>query len=206
METRVDFTAAAATLAQGDRDLAAIIARVGPCTLGREPKTTDLLHELAIAILHQQLSRRAALSIQQRFLALYEGGATLTPSNLLATAEDELRAVGISRPKIRYLRDAASKIAAGLPSVTELAALSDGEIVQILTAIAGIGRWSAEMLLIFRLYRPNVWPSSDLGIRRAVSRLLGRDKVDSPQEVEGVGDRWQPYRTVAAWYLWRSLE
>ncbi len=206
MAATVDFTAATAALAERDRALAGIIQQVGPCTLGQTAKTTDLLHELAVAIIHQQLSRRAAASIQRKFLALYNDGADLTAAQLLATPDETLRAAGISRPKLRYLRDLANKVDAGLPSLTELAALPDEEIVQCLTAIAGIGRWSVEMLLIFRLYRPDVWPSGDLGIRNAVGRLTDSAEPPKPKAVARYGQRWQPYRTVAAWYLWRSLE
>ncbi len=201
-----DFTAAAAALAQQDRALGAIIERVGPCTLGQTAKTTELLQELAIAIIHQQLSQRAAASIQGRFLALYGNGQDLTPAALLATPAETLRAAGLSRPKVHYLQGLARQIEAGLPSLAELATWEDAAILETLTAIAGIGRWTVEMLLIFRLYRPNVWPSQDLGIRKAVGRLLGCESGATPQAVAAVGERWQPTRTVAAWYLWRSLE
>ncbi|NJO19586.1 MAG: DNA-3-methyladenine glycosylase 2 family protein, partial [Spirulinaceae cyanobacterium RM2_2_10] len=178
-----DFTAATTALAASDPAIAPIIAQIGPCTLGQQAKNTDLLHELAVAIIHQQISRRSAASTQAKFLALYDGGATLTAPRLLATPDETLRAAGLSRVKIRYLRDLATKIAAGLPSLTELARLEDEEIIKILTAIIGIGRWSVQMLLIFRLYRPDVWPSNDLAIRSAVGRFLTSEELPKPKVV-----------------------
>jgi DNA-3-methyladenine glycosylase II len=193
-----------AALKAADPILGQLIDRVGDCTLGIEPRSGDLLYTLCESILHQQLSTKVAKIIHQRFIGLYPAG--LTPELLLGTSEEDLRSVGLSRPKIRYLQDLAAHVAQGLPTLEELDKLDDETIISTLTPIKGIGRWTVEMLLIFRLGRLDVWPVDDLGIRTGAQRLYGWQEVPDRKALLKQGERWRPYRTIAAWYLWRSLE
>lgn len=197
------FTEAIAHLQQVDANMAALIAQIGPCKL--EPREGTLLDSLTRAIASQQLSTQAAAAIHGRFLTLYPDGPP-TAAQLLATEDDTLRSVGLSRPKIRYLKDLAQHIEAGLPELEALAQLSDGEIIKILTQVKGIGQWTVEMLLIFRLQRPNVLPVDDLGIRKAMQRLFELDELPKRTAMIELARPWEPYRTVACWYLWRSLD
>lgn len=184
-------------------NLAELIKQVGPCTL--EPRTGSLLDSLTRAIASQQLSTKAAATIHGRFLALYPDGPP-SAAQLLATEDDRLRQVGLSRPKIRYLKDLAQHIEAGLPDLDRLAAQSDQEIIQTLTQIKGIGPWTVQMLLIFRLQRPDVLPVDDLGIRKAMQRLFQLDDLPKKDRMIDLAKPWEPYRSIACWYLWRSLE
>jgi DNA-3-methyladenine glycosylase II len=195
---------AIAALKAADPILAQLIDRVGDCTLGDEPRSGDLLHTLCESILHQQLSTKVAKIIHQRFLGLYPAG--LTAELLLGTSEEDLRSVGLSRPKIRYLHDLAAHVQQGLPSLEELDELDDEAIIRTLLPIKGIGRWSVEMLLIFRLGRLDVWPVDDLGIRTGAQRLYGWAALPDRKTLLPIGEPWRPYRSLATWYLWRSLE
>ncbi len=197
------FAAAIAHLTQADAKLAALIAQVGPCRL--KPREGTLLDSLTRAIASQQLSTKAAATIHGRFLALYPEGPP-TAAQLLATEDDTLRNVGLSRPKIRYLKDLATHLEAGLPELEALAKLSDEEIIKILTQVKGIGQWTVEMLLIFRLQRPNVLPIDDLGIRKGFQRLFELDDLPKKTTMVELAKPWEPYRSLACWYLWRSLE
>lgn len=198
----MDYSAAVAFLKQADPRLAGVIERVGPCQL--QPEDGDLLHCLAKIILYQQLSGKAAASIHRKFMALYPGQAL--PADILNTPDDVLRSVGISRPKAMYLKDLARRMQEGLPTLEDLANLEEEDIVEQLTAIKGIGRWSVQMLLIFRLGRLDVLPVDDLGVRSAIYRLYRLESLPSRKTVAALGRPWQPYRSIAAWYLWRSLE
>ena len=197
------FAIAIAHLQQADAKLADLIDQVGPCTL--EPRTGTLLDSLTRAIASQQLSTKAAATIHGRFLALYPD-APPTAAQLLDTDDNTLRSVGLSRPKIRYLKDLAQHIEAGLPELEALAQLSDEEIIKILTQVKGIGQWTVEMLLIFRLQRPNVLPVDDLGIRKGFQRLFDLAALPKKAEMVELAKPWEPYRSIACWYLWRSLE
>lgn len=194
---------AVAHLRQADPLLAALMASIGPCTL--RPQSGSLLDSLTRAIASQQLSTRAAATIHRRFLALYPAGPP-SAAQLLATEDEQLRSVGLSRPKIRYLKDLAQRIEAGLPDLEALAGESDEAIVQTLLPIKGVGRWTVEMLLIFRLLRLDVLPVDDLGIAKGMQRLFDLEERPDRQQIAQLALPWRPYRSVACWYLWRSLE
>ncbi|MEO1591747.1 MAG: DNA-3-methyladenine glycosylase [Cyanobacteria bacterium J06632_22] len=191
-------------LSSRDPALARLIAEVGPCRLNEGQQTGDLLYCLTRTIIHQQLSIKAAASIHRRFIHLFDGQPP-TPSQLLSTTDAQLRAVGLSRSKVRYVRDLAEKLP-HLPSLDALTAMSNDEIVARLTTVKGIGRWSVQMLLIFRLHRWDVWPNEDLGIQNGLQRLYGLDVRPDKKQTDSLGNPWQPYRSIAAWYLWRSLD
>ena len=194
------------TLKQADPILAALIEQVGDCTLGQGERQGDLLFCLCESILYQQLSGKAAAAIHRRFLALYPEQTFPTAADLLNTPEDDLRGAGISRPKIVYLKDLAQKTLDGLPTIAELETMDDEAIVQALLPIKGVGRWTVQMLLIFRLQRWDILPVDDLGIRAGIRRAYGLTELPDKKTVERLGQAWQPYRTIASWYLWRSLD
>ncbi len=194
---------AVAHLKASDPTLAALIDRTGPCTLVQAPRSGDLLAVLAESIIHQQLSTKVAQIIHQRFLALFPEG--LTAQSLLETPEETLRSVGLSRQKISYLQSLSQHSSVGLPSLEALAHLDDEAIIQTLTPIRGIGRWTVQMLLIFRLLRPDVLPVDDLGIRTAMQRLYGLAELPKAKAMTAIAAPWQPWRTLACWYLWQSL-
>ena len=177
---------------------------MGPCQLQASQQTGDLLACLTRTIIHQQLSIKAAATIHRRFLDLFEEPSP-RPQQILALTDEQLRSAGLSRPKVRYVRDLAEKIDQ-LPSLEALAALDDDDIVTQLTQVKGIGRWSVQMLLIFRLHRWDVWPNEDLGIQNGLKRLYQLDERPDKRQTAALGDSWRPYRSVAAWYLWRSLD
>lgn len=184
-----------------DSRLAAIIDAIGPCRLTLEP---NLFFALVDAIVSQQISIKAAASILARIQALYTPAPFPTPELLAATPEETLRAAGCSRAKALYLKDLAGRLVAGTLDLERLPALPDEEIIQQLTAVKGIGRWTAEMLLIFSLGRPDVWPVDDLGIVTAVQGLYDLPARPTKRELLARGEPWRPYRTIASWYLWQS--
>lgn len=189
-------------LKSADPVLGRIIREIGPYRIEYSPPNYQTL---AKAIVLQQLSGKVAATIFRRLLAV-AGDGELTPERLLALDPRELRPLGLSRQKIAYLREAAERVLARQLNFAELARLPDEEVVRRLTAIRGIGLWTAQMFLIFALRRPDVMPSQDLGIRAAVRRAYGFARLPAPREVEALAERWKPYRSVASWYLWRSLE
>ncbi|HEX2053707.1 MAG TPA: methylated-DNA--[protein]-cysteine S-methyltransferase [Actinomycetota bacterium] len=203
-----DFDRAAAVrhLVAADPELGRLIEAVGPFTmeLGTTP---SIFVALARAITYQQLSGKAAETIYGRMCALFarpEAGPTA--GELLRLTDDQLRGAGVSRPKIRSLRDLAERQLRGeIPTLAEARLLPDEELVERLTRVRGIGRWTVEMLLMFRLGRPDVLPAADLGIRKGFARVFGGE-LPLPAEVEERGERWRPYRTVASWYLWRAVD
>jgi len=162
---------------------------------------------LAESIAYQQLSGRAAAAIWSRVRALYPKGKRLDPQKILATPDDTFRAAGLSRAKIAALKDLAAKTIDGtVPSARALSQMSDDEIVARLITVRGIGRWTVEMLLLFDLGRPDVWPVHDYGVRKGFAKTFGRRKLPTPKELMKFGERWRPYRSVAAWYFWRALD
>lgn len=191
-------------LKAADPTLARVIARVGPCRLTRKPE--DAFAALLEAITHQQLATKVARTIHGRVVALFDGAPT--PAALLALSDAALRGAGLSAAKARAARDLAEKCRAGVvPPRRALETLSDEEIVARLTEVRGVGVWTAQMLLIFRLGRPDVMPSADFGIRKAFGRLYRKSgRLPPPSAVDAHARRWAPYRTVASWYLWRSLD
>jgi DNA-3-methyladenine glycosylase II len=193
-------------LKQSDRVLGQLIEQIGPCLLDSSQQNGDLFSSLSRAILHQQLSTKAAAAIHRRFLQLYPNQPFPTALDILNTPEAVLRQVGVSRPKIIYLKDLATKVLSGLPTLEELEAMDDESIIRTLIPVKGIGRWTVQMLLIFRMNRFDVLPVDDLGLRAGIKKVYFLDELPSKQTVERLGQGWKPYCTIASWYLWRSLE
>jgi 3-methyladenine DNA glycosylase/8-oxoguanine DNA glycosylase len=148
---------------------------------------------------------KAAETIFNRLCDLCPPDRQPTPERLLALSEDEIRAVGYSRPKAGFLKDLASRVVDGRLDLHGLGDRSDEEVLQALTAVKGIGRWTAEVFLVFRLGRPDVLPADDLGLLTATQRAYGLRKRPTPDRLRKLGEAWRPYRSVAAWYLWASL-
>ena len=196
-------TEAVAHLQQADPVLGHIIVRCGPCTL--QPRSLEPLVMLCRSIVYQQLSGKAASTIMMRFLGLYDP-APLTPEALLGTTEDTLRGIGLSRQKITYLKDLATKVQDGALQLAMLPMHSDAEVLHQLMGVKGIGRWTAEMFLIFALGRLDVFPVDDLGIRKAMQRAYGYKRLPASVTMHRHARKWIPYRTIATWYLWRSLD
>lgn len=192
-------------LQQADPVLGQAIERIGLCRLDEAAQQGDLFSALSRAIIHQQISTKAAAAIYNRFLLLYPHQPP-TAQDILYTPDEILRQAGLSRPKVAYLKDLAQKVVDGLPTLVELETIDDEAIVQILTQVKGIGRWTVQMLLIFRLQRQDVLPVDDLGVRAGIRKIYGLPELPHRQLVASLGQKWQPYRSVAAWYLWRSLE
>jgi DNA-3-methyladenine glycosylase II len=162
---------------------------------------------LAESIAYQQLSGKAAATIFGRVRALYPKRKWLNPEQLLATPDETLRAAGLSRAKTAALKDLAAKTIDGtVPAGRALIGMSDDEIITRLTAVRGIGRWTVEMLLLFDLGRPDVWPVDDYGVRKGFAKTFGRRKLPTPKQLMKFGEKWRPYRSVAAWYFWRALD
>ena len=191
-------------LKKADPVMAEVIARVGKCSL--EPRA-DGTHFDAVmrAIIFQQLSGQAAGTIHRRFQTLY-GGRDPSPKELLRTPDAKLRAVGLSGQKTRYLKDLATRVQSGECPIDSLDALSDEEIIAALTSVKGVGRWTAQMFLMFRLGRPDVLPDLDLGIQKGIKLAYNLRKHPAPKRVLKIGVKWAPYRTIASWYLWRILD
>jgi len=162
---------------------------------------------LAESIAYQQLSGKAAATIFGRVRALYPKRKRLDPEQLLATPDETLRAAGLSRAKTAALKDLAAKTIDGtVPSSRALLRMSDDEIIARLTQVRGIGRWTVEMLLLFDLGRPDVWPVDDYGVRKGFAKTFARRKLPTPKQLMKIGEKWRPYRSVAAWYFWRALD
>jgi len=198
---RTSFAAAAAEIARRDKVMAGLMKRTGAFRLPRP--TADHFAALAESILYQQLAGAAAAAIHGRFVALFNGD--LSPKAVLALRPARLRAVGLSGNKTASIRDLARKVASGTIPLDRISALSDEEIVARLSVVRGIGRWTAEMFLIFQLRRLDVWPVSDYGVRKGYSLAYGLRNLLTPKELQGKGERFRPYRTVAAWYCWRAV-
>lgn len=188
-----------------DPVLAAIIKQHGACGLGAVRDRFDHFEMLVRAIVFQQLSTKAATTIHQRLIECMPGG-TPTPPALEALTEAQLRAAGISRQKAGYLRDLCTKVGSGTVPLDAVDGMTDEEVITALTQVKGIGRWTAEMFLIFRLQRPDVLPLNDLGIVNAIHKAYRLRKKPTPERIRRIGEPWRPYRSVASWYLWRSLE
>ena len=195
---------ALAHLRKTDERIARVIEQVGACRFTRRVEGTHF-DALLRAIVYQQLSGKAASTILGRVLALY-GGRYPSAAELLATPEDQLRGAGLSRQKLGYMRDLAKHVHEGSLPIDQIDELDDDRIIESLTAVKGIGRWSAQMFLMFRLGRPDVLPELDLGIRKGLQRAYRMRKLPTPQRVKAIGARCSPYATYACWYLWRSLD
>lgn len=203
MVTPADYSRARRLLLRRDPILAALIREHGPCGLAAAQRA-DHFSALVRAIVFQQLSTKAASTIYSRMIGLLPHGE-LTSSGLAAVSDEQLRAAGISRQKAGYLRDLCHKVSAGVVPLDALEGMDDEQVIATLTTIKGIGRWSAEMFLMFRLHRPDVLPVGDLGIVNAVKKVYGLRKKPTPDRLRRMGEAWKPYRSVASWYLWRSL-
>ena len=202
-----DPRVAVAHVRASDAALARVIDAVGPFRMSLR-RTPSLFGALAEAIVYQQLHGRAAATIFARLCALFPRGAEgLTAERLLRASDEQLRGAGLSRAKLLSLRDLARRVADGeLPTLAEARRLEDDAIVERLTRVRGIGRWTVEMLLIFRLGRPDVLPVDDYGIRKGFAVACRKRELPAPRDVAKRGVRWKPYRTVASWYLWRAAE
>jgi DNA-3-methyladenine glycosylase II len=191
-------------LSERDPVLRDIIARCGRCGLAGSQRE-DPFTALVEAIVWQQLSGKAAATIYGRLLARLPGGGP-TPAALARLDEVEMRAAGLSRAKCAYIRDLATRVLEGSVDLHALDALDDEAVIAELTRVKGIGRWTAEMFLMFRLHRPDVFPMDDLGIVNAIVRAYRLRKTPSRARLQKLAERWRPYRSVASWYLWASLD
>ncbi len=188
-------------LKRSDPVMAGIIKEVGPFQIRVSRRR---FQALARAIMFQQLAGSAATAIYGRVVALFPGRSFPTPAQLLARPDEDLRKAGLSRQKIVYLRDLAQHVANKSLNFHRFSRMSDDEIIADLTRVKGIGRWTAEMFLMFNLGRPDVLALDDLGLRSAARQLYGLANLPSKRELEELGERWRPFRTVASWYLWQS--
>ena len=211
---------AVAHLKKSDPVMRAIIESVGPCRMEFGPPE---FHSLAEAIVYQQLNGKAAVTIFKRFAAL--AGEPLTPEGILKLKDEQMRSVGLSKQKSAYLKDLAAKTHAGLLDFSRLSELPDEEVIDHLIQVKGIGVWTAHMFLMFSLRRPNVLPTGDYGVQvamfkhyldvRRAKAASGKSakksrkrkiKLPKPAEMEKIAKSWEPYRSIACWYLWRSLD
>lgn len=199
----IDYSRARRLLARRDPILRDLMRRHGPCGLA-ESQHTDPFAALVHAIISQQLSTKAAATIAGRVEALL--GGALTPVSAARVTDVQLREAGLSGQKVSYLRDLCARISSGSLPLDALDRMTDDQVIEALTEVKGIGRWTAEMFLMFRLHRPDVLPVGDLGIVKAVQRAYRLRTLPSPARLQRLGETWRPYRSVACWYLWASLE
>jgi DNA-3-methyladenine glycosylase II len=193
-------------LGKTDPRLAELIARARRFEQATKPLVRPF-DALAESIVYQQLSGKAAATIWGRVKAIYPRRKWLDPKLVLATSDETFRAAGLSGSKTRALKDLASKTLDGtVPSGRALVKMSDEEIITRLTTVRGIGRWTAEMLLLFDLGRLDVWPTTDYGVRKGFAKTFRRRKLPTPKQLLRLGEKFRPYRSVAAWYFWRALE
>jgi len=201
--TPLDYTRARRLLRR-DPIMAALMREHGACGLA-DALRVDHLSALARALVFQQLSTKAASTIHSRLIALLPE-STVTGPALAGVTDEQFRSAGISRQKALYLRDLAGRVNSGALQLADLEQLDDESVIAALTTVKGIGRWTAEMFLMFRLHRPDVLPVGDLGIVTAVQKAYGLRKRPTPDRLRQLGDAWKPYRSIACWYLWRSLD
>jgi len=197
-----DYARARRHLSRRDPVIRDLIRAHGQCGLA-DAQHGDPFGALMKAIVSQQLSTKAADTIFKRLIALFDG--IPTPPALDVLTDAQLRGVGLSGQKLRYMRDLGMKVQDGSLPLQALDAMTDEDVVVALTQVKGIGRWTAEMFLMFRLHRPDVLPVDDLGIVKAVQKAYGLRKTPSADRLNKIGEAWRPYRSVACWYLWRSL-
>lgn len=188
--------------ASTDSVLAEVVRQVGPCTL--KPRR-DRFRLLVGSIISQQISTAAARTIRTRFESNLKP-AKVSPEVVAELSVEQLREAGLSRQKATYILDLATKCRDGTVQLSRLGRLADEQIIEELTQVKGIGRWSAQMFLIFGLRRLDVFPHDDLGVRTAIRRLYGFDALPTKEETQGIGRRWQPYASIGTWYCWRYLE
>lgn len=198
--------AATEHLSNADPVLGDLIARVGACGLEPDPRRTPF-QALVRAVAHQQLNGRAAATILSRFIALFPHGRFPTAREVADLEAARILGAGFSRAKTSYLKDIAHMTLEGVvPGRGQIKRMSDDEIIERLTQIKGVGRWTVEMLLIFTLGRPDVLPADDFGIRTGFRLTYRKRSLPAPKQILQHGERWRPYRSVASWYLWRSVD
>jgi len=200
--TAADLRRAERSLSRRDPVLRGVIREVGPTTID-EYWRRDAFAALLQTMISQQISIHAAAAIHRRFKALY-GGRSPSARRLLATSDDDLRAAGLSRPKVAYMRDLAERVSSRRLVASRLESMSDEEAIAALTAVKGIGIWTAEVFLIFRLGRLDVIPGDDLGLLEGVRQLYGLAQRPTPDELREFAERWRPYRSVASWFVWQG--
>lgn len=188
-------------LSNADPILRAIIERIGPYKIEYGPPE---FHSLAEAIVYQQLNGKAAVTIFNRFADL--AGKPITPQGILKLSDAQMRSVGLSKQKSSYLRDMAERAVSGQLDFSKLHELSDEEVISHLTQVKGVGVWTAQMFLMFTLKRPNVLPTGDFGVQMAIKKHYNKRKVPNPVQMQKIAKSWEPYRSVACWYLWKSLD
>jgi DNA-3-methyladenine glycosylase II len=203
--TETEFERARRTLMRRDKRLGALIKRVGRCKLP-DSRGHDPFAGLVRVILSQQLSGKAADTIFGRVVLLTGGLDAMTPTAIRAVEVTALRGAGVSGPKARYLHDLAERALDGRLDLHALDGCPDDEVIATITCVKGLGRWSAEMFLMFRLNRPDIFPVGDLGIVKGMQKLYGMRRPPSPRTMMRRAEFWRPYRSVAAWYLWRIHE
>ena len=184
-----------------DDKLRDVILRVGPLKMRTDRNRYGMLVR---SILSQQISVSAATSIRNKLLALVDG--QLEPERIMANSDEELRSAGISPQKLRYLRDLSDRVSSGELQLTQIGRQSDEGVIERLTTVKGIGRWTAQMFLMFSLCRPDVFPVGDLGIRNGIGKMYRFTERPSEAECLEISEKWAPYRTIASWYCWRVLE
>jgi DNA-3-methyladenine glycosylase II len=202
MPAKIDHAAAARHLRKADPVIHGVIKQVGACTLR---PMRDRFHMLVRSIISQQISTSAARSIRAKLLG-YISPARLTPDVIAALRFEELRSVGLSSQKATYLHDLAAKVADGTVRLSKTGQMSDEKVIEELIQVKGIGRWTAQMFLIFSLGRPDVFPPDDLGIKMALRNLYGLAELPTKAEAHALAASWTPHSTFATWYLWRSLD
>lgn len=193
-------------LAAVDPVMRRLIREIGPCQLRHEPRRSPF-QSLVQAVAHQQLNGTAANTILTRFKKLFPGRRFPRPDDLARVTDEQIRACGFSFAKIKSIRDIAEKTLSGVvPTSREIVKLSDDEIIERLTEVRGVGRWTVEMLLIFQLGRPDVLPVDDFGVRTGFRRAYRKRELPRPKDLLKFGERWRPHGTTAAWYLWRAAD
>jgi len=203
--SEADFARARRVLMRRDPVLGAVIKRAGRCELP-DSRTDEPFAGLVRVIMSQQLSGKAADTIYGRVVALAGGDAAMTPATVCALSADGLRAAGVSRPKISYVYDLAEHVGDGRLDLHALDGHPDEEVIARITAVKGLGRWSAEMFLMFRLNRPDILPVGDLGIVKGMQTLFGMKRRPAERTMRRLAEPWRPYRSIACWYLWRVNE
>ena len=189
---------------KSDATLRDVIKRIGPCELhAAAPK--DAFVALCMSIASQQLSVKAAATIFRRFEDRFPPDRRPTPDRVMTLTDDEIRACGFSRPKVSFIKDLAARVIDGRLDLKGLKKHPDDEVMRQLIAVKGIGRWTAEIFLMFRLGRPDILPADDLGLMNAVQRVYRLRKRPDAKKLRAMGEAWSPYRSVASWYLWQSL-
>jgi DNA-3-methyladenine glycosylase II len=188
-------------LKKADPVMRGIIERVGACRIEYGDPT---FHSLAEAIVYQQLNGKAALTIFKRFTDA--AGSPVTPKGILKLSEQHMRAVGLSKQKSSYLRDLAAKTESGLLDFGRLQTMEEAAVIEHLTQVKGVGVWTAHMFLMFTMRRPDVLPTGDYGIQMAIKKYYRKRKLPKPKDMEKIAKAWSPYRSIACWYLWRSLD